>query len=120
MTTTKVQFWVSILLTMFGVTMAISGRRSSMTIADVPTHLLAALAGWAADYVSGRSAFLSGLGLHFVSMVVFCLAHEPWILLMCRGFQGLASTLIYTSGLALIAHSVSSADVGSWWCCPPG
>lgn len=110
----KVQFWISMLLTIFGVTMAISGRRSSIILAGVPTYLMAALAGWAADYVSGRFTFLSGLGLLFVSMAVFCLAHDPWILLLSRGSQGLASTLIYTSGLALVARSVSSEDVGSW------
>lgn len=114
MTITKVQFWASMLLTGFGITMAISGRRSSKLLADIPTHSVAALAGWAADYISGRFTFLSGLALLFVSMTVFCLARDPWILLLSRGFQGLASTLIYTSGLALIARSVSSEDVGSW------
>jgi MFS family permease len=75
---------------------------------------MAALAGWAADYISGRFSFLLGLGVLFTSMIVICLAHNPWILLLARGSQGLASTLIYTSGLALIAHSVTSDEVGSW------
>lgn len=115
MTTLKVQFWVSMLLTIFGVTMAISGRESSITtLPDMATYPLAALAGWAADYVSGRFSFLSGLCLLFVSMAVFCLANDPWILLLSRASQGLASTLIYTSGLALVARSVSADDVGSW------
>ena len=83
-------------------------------LADMATYSLAALVGWAADYVSGRFSFLSGLSLLFASMAVFCLAHDPWILLLSRGFQGLASTLIYTSGLALVARSVSADDVGSW------
>jgi MFS family permease len=103
----------------FGVTMAISGRRSSLILTGAVTYSITALAGWAADYITGRFSFLSGLGLLFLSMTVICLALNPWILLLSRASQGLASTMIYTSGLALIAHSVSADEVGSWLHCVP-
>ena len=87
----------------------------STFLVDDSNSFDAALAGWGADYVSGRNSFLAGLGLLFASMALFCVARDPWLLFVSRGSQGLASTLIYTSGLALIAHTVSAEDVGSWY-----
>ena len=94
-----VQFWLSLLLMVFG---------GSMTLA-------APIAGWATDLSSSRQIpFLGSLVLAFISTLLFCLATAPWALVIARAFQGVAGSIIYTAGLALIADSVRPDEVGSW------
>lgn len=94
-----VQFWLSLLLMVFG---------GSMTLA-------APIAGWATDLSTSRQVpFLGSLVLAFISTLLFCLATAPWALVIARAFQGVAGSIIYTAGLALIADSVRPDEVGSW------
>lgn len=75
----------------------------------------APIAGWATDLSSSRQIpFLGSLVLAFISTLLFCLATAPWVLVIARAFQGVAGSIIYTAGLALIADSVRADEVGSW------
>ena len=75
----------------------------------------APIAGWATDLSSSRQIpFLGSLVLAFISTLLFCLATAPGVLVIARAFQGVAGSIIYTAGLALIADSVRPDEVGSW------
>lgn len=77
--------------------------------------LAAPIAGWATDLSSSRQVpFLGSLLLAFISTLIFSLASAPWVLVIARAFQGVAGSIIYTAGLALIADSVRPDEVGSW------
>ncbi|KAI9790924.1 MAG: hypothetical protein M1816_004685 [Peltula sp. TS41687] len=93
-----VQFWSSVLLMTFGITMTIS----------------APIAGWVGDRTSRRFSFLLGLTSAFLSTLLFIFARAPSALVVARAFQGLSAGVIYTAGLALIADSVSPDKIGSW------
>ena len=75
-----------------------------------------AVAGWFADRSASRQApLLTGLGLAFVSTLLFCFSKAPLMLVVARVFQGFSASIIYTAGLALIADTVPAEDVGSWY-----
>ena len=79
-------------------------------------NLRAAIAGWITDLSSSRQApFLASLALAFTATLLFCFGRAPWVLIAARAFQGVAGSIIYTAGLALIADSVRSDEVGSWY-----
>ena len=74
-----------------------------------------AIAGWVADHTSSRQTpLLFGLGLAYGATLLFCFATSPFMLVLARCFQGFASSILFTAGLALIADSVSADEVGSW------
>lgn len=74
-----------------------------------------AVAGWFADRGSRSTPFLFGLILAIVSTLVFCLARAPGLLLVARILQGLAASVIYTAGLALVADAVGADEIGAWY-----
>ena len=77
--------------------------------------LAAPIAGWATDLSSSRQIpFLGSLLLAFTSTLLFSLATAPWVLVIARAFQGVAGSIIYTAGLALIADSVRPDEAVSW------
>ena len=79
-----------------------------------------AFAGWITDLSASRQApFLASLLLAFVSTLLFCWGETPWILVLARAFQGISGSFIYTAGLALVADSVRSDEVGSWYSMTP-
>ena len=79
------------------------------------TNVNAAIAGWAADRGSRSLPFLFGLLLAIVSTILFCLARDPGVLVVGRIFQGLAASVIYTAGLALVADAVGADEIGAWY-----
>ena len=80
-------------------------------IADART----AIAGWFADRGSRSTPFLWGLILAIISTVVFCVARAPGLLVLGRVLQGLAASVIYTAGLALVADAVGADEIGAWY-----
>ncbi|KAL9638881.1 MAG: hypothetical protein Q9204_001328 [Flavoplaca sp. TL-2023a] len=94
----EVQFWLSLLLTVFGIFFG----------AGAP------IAGWFADRGSRSTSFLWGLILAIISTVVFCFARGPGLLVLGRVLQGLAASVIYTAGLALVADAVGADEIGAW------
>ncbi|KAL9595839.1 MAG: hypothetical protein Q9179_004830 [Wetmoreana sp. 5 TL-2023] len=92
------KFWLSLLLTVFGLFLGLG----------------APFAGWAADRGARATPFLFGLLLAIVSTVLFALARAPGLLLLGRIFQGLAASVIYTAGLALVADAVGPDEIGAW------
>ncbi|KAL8738688.1 MAG: hypothetical protein Q9181_000572 [Wetmoreana brouardii] len=98
LTDLEVQFWLSLLLTVFGLFLGLG----------------APFAGWAADRGARATPFLFGLLLAIVSTVLFALARAPGLLLVGRIFQGLAASVIYTAGLALVADAVGPDEIGAW------
>ncbi|KAL9027539.1 MAG: hypothetical protein Q9180_007317, partial [Flavoplaca navasiana] len=93
------QFWLSLLLTVFGIFLG----------AGAP------IAGWFADRGSRSTPFLWGLILAIISTVVFCFARAPGLLVLGRVLQGLAASVIYTAGLALVADAVGADEIGAWY-----
>lgn len=94
-------------------------RRSYVSQFDgslcIKSNSEAAIAGWVADRSSSRRApLLAGLALAFVATLISCFARAPWLLVIARAFQGFSASVIYTAGLALIADTVPTEEVGSW------
>lgn len=52
--------------------------------------------------------------LAILSTLVFCLARAPGLLILGRALQGLAASVIYTAGLALVADAVGAEEIGAW------
>ncbi|KAI4195794.1 MAG: hypothetical protein LQ350_006988 [Teloschistes chrysophthalmus] len=73
-----------------------------------------ALAGWWADRGHRSTPFFWGLMLAILSTLVFCLARAPGLLILGRALQGLAASVIYTAGLALVADAVGAEEIGAW------
>lgn len=89
---------------------------SQVLLSHIHADHAAAIAGWFADHTSSRQApFLTGLGLAFAASLAFCFGQAPWVLVIARICQGLAASIIYTVGLALIADTVPAEEVGSWY-----
>ena len=57
---------------------------------------------------------LLGLALASIATVIFYFAKAPWLLVIARAFQGFSASIIYTTGLALVADTVPAHEVGSW------
>lgn len=101
----------------FGATMAIGARTCPLLRSLCnQCNIEAAIAGWFADRSSSRRApLLAGLALAFVATLISCFARAPWLLVVARAFQGFSASVIYTAGLALIADTVPTEEVGSWY-----
>lgn len=103
----------------FGAAMALGARNDPIHLTHFQPDIKIAIAGWLADRSSSRQApLLTGLGLAFVATLVFCFARAPWVLVIARTFQGFSASVIYTTGLALIADTVPAEEVGSWYTIP--
>lgn len=94
------QFWLSTLLVAFGLSLA----------------LAAPFTAWAGDKLGNRRMpMILGSLLALVGTAVFCIAEAPWLLVVARLCQGASNAAVYSAGLPLIADTVSSDDVGSWY-----
>ena len=74
------------------------------------------MTAWAGDGLRSRKSplILGGL-LAIIGTVVFCVARKPEILIWGRILQGFSGGSVYSAGLPLIADSVKSSEVGSWF-----
>jgi hypothetical protein len=94
-----VQNWLSTLLATFGLTMTIG----------------APLTAWAINSLASRkTVFLAGLGVAFLSTLLFTLGRAPWILVVARAFQGLSAPMINMAALVLVTDSVDRNHIGYW------
>ena len=92
-----VQRWVSVLLTIYGVSLLVGSP----------------IAGYWADKMSTRSqSFLFGLLLLLGSTLMFCLATSLPVLLVARIFQGLSAAVVWTVVITIVADRVGSRGLG--------
>jgi MFS family permease len=92
-----VQWWESMLFATFGVAGLVSSP----------------LCGYLADrWRDRRTPFLCGLLLAMGGTFLFGFARTPGMLILSRICQGLASTVVFTVGLALIGDVVPSSRIG--------
>ena len=73
-----------------------------------------AITGWLADLGSRQIPFFSGVIIAIISTLLLCFGTQLWVLAVARVLQGLAASVVYTAGLALIADSVDPKKVGVW------
>ena len=73
-----------------------------------------AITGWLADRGSRQLPFLAGLVVAAVATLLLCFGTALWVLVIARLLQGFAASAVYTAGLALIADTVDTNQVGSW------
>ena len=103
-------------MTVFGTFLAAGARKFTIsTERSVDALTNTALAGWAADRGARSTPFLWGLVLATISTLTFCLAQAPGWLVLARVLQGLAASVIYTAGLALVTDAVGPDEVGAWY-----
>ena len=73
-----------------------------------------AITGWLADRGTRQLPFLAGLVIAAAATLLLCFGTALWVLVIARLLQGLAASVVYTAGLALVADTVDADQVGSW------
>lgn len=83
---------------------------------DVPWLIaITAIIGWWTDrHASRRIPFLSALVVLTGSTVMMWLTRPIWCQVVSRVLQGLASTMIYVTGLAMIVDTVGTAKIAEY------
>jgi len=123
----KAQYWVSILLAVYGAALLIGSRTISLFLLalcpsrGIPSFLpiihsrnsLTALCGYLADLLpSRRLAFLLGLLMLAGSTVFLAVGNSLALLIVGRLLQGLSAAVVWVVGLALIVDTVGQKGVG--------
>ncbi|KAK1565861.1 major facilitator superfamily domain-containing protein [Colletotrichum navitas] len=93
----EVQFWVSILLAVYGAALLISSP----------------IWGYLADRISSRRLpMVAGLLLLGGATALLCAGTNIPLLVIGRGLQGISAALVWTVGLTLIVDATSSDNIG--------
>ncbi|THV50114.1 hypothetical protein BGAL_0164g00050 [Botrytis galanthina] len=93
------QFWNSMLLSVFGAAQLIGSP----------------FVGWFADRsTSRRIPLLTGLVVNAIATAMFGMARNVYILATSRFLQGLAASVVWTVGFALLADTVGNDEIGHW------
>ena len=114
MLTTSVQYWISILLSTYGVANFIVSRKLIL-IESIPHALTSLLApwGWYLDHnPSRRIPFLLSLLVVFGATVMIWRAPSISLQIVGRILQGSAAAFVWITGLAMIADTVGQRNVG--------
>lgn len=75
----------------------------------------AAILGYYADQSpSRRTPFLLGLAMNTCATVLFGVAKSVTLLVISRVLQGLASSVVWSVGLAMVCDTVRPDEVGQW------
>ncbi|KAF7502126.1 hypothetical protein GJ744_006997 [Endocarpon pusillum] len=72
------------------------------------------LDGWPIEVLLVKPPFLGGLGVLFLSTLLFAVGRKPAILVVARCLQGASAGIIYTVGLSMLVETVGRDEVGSW------
>ena len=116
---TTVQFWLSALLVAFGLSLTLAARKSFYLMVKTKADEEIAITAWASDKFGSRQApLLLGSALAILGTIIICVAKEPWVLVLARICQGSSNSAVYSAGLPLIADTVNSNEVGSWYTPP--
>ncbi|KAK4493996.1 hypothetical protein PRZ48_015182 [Zasmidium cellare] len=95
----KVQFWVTILLGVFGV---------ACFVTSAPW-------GWYSDRSSSRrTPFLIGLFILLGATILLWVSPNIPVQILGRVLQGFASTIVWTTGLAVLVDTVGQAHIGEY------
>ena len=74
-----------------------------------------AIFGYYADRSpSRRTPFLLGLAMNIFATVLFGVARSVTLLVISRALQGLASSVVWSVGLAMVCDTVRPDEVGQW------
>lgn len=110
----SVQYWISVLLSVYGVACFIASRK--LTPSELIFHaltLLLALWGWYSDRKSSRrTPFLLSLLVGFSATVMIWRASFISIQIVGRILQGCAAAFVWITGLAVVADAVGPENVG--------
>lgn len=93
-----VQHWVSILLTVYGVSLLVGSP----------------IAGYLSDRMKTRSSsFLSGLLVLLGATLMFCFARSIALLLVARILQGLSAAVVWTVAVTILSDRVGAKGTGA-------
>ncbi|KAL9620447.1 MAG: hypothetical protein Q9160_005032 [Pyrenula sp. 1 TL-2023] len=93
-----VQHWVSILLTVYGVSLLVGSP----------------IAGYLSDRMQTRnSSFLSGLLVLLGATLMFCFARSIALLLVARILQGLSAAVVWTVAVTILSDRVGAKGTGA-------
>ena len=107
------------MLATFGGVMLIASRTVLAHVGSLHRALLmsndAAILGYYADQSpSRRTPFLLGLAMNTFATVLFGVARSITLLVISRALQGLASSVVWSVGLAMVCDTVRPDEVGQW------
>ncbi len=68
------------------------------------------LGGRAADLFGRRRVFMAGLGLFVLASLVGGLAHEQWVLISARAFQGLGAAIVSPAALSILTTTFTEGQ----------
>ena len=115
------QYWVAVLLAVYGVAALVSSRKlhkqsSSARGVGVQANEWTAPWGWWTDRRSHsrQLPFLLGLVSVLVATILLWVASNPALFVLGRILQGISSTVIWTTGLAILVDTVGEGRIGEY------
>lgn len=114
----RVQYWVALLIAIYGIASGLSSGESIQigpAVWSAEANGRTAPWGWWSDRSqSRRTPFLVGLSTLLGSTILLWLARKTAVLVLGRILQGISTTVIWTTGLAIMVDTVGEARIGEY------
>jgi MFS family permease len=108
-----VQSWVSILIAVYGGALALFSRMFNCNEQEIQVLMDIAICGWVADATPNRRLpFVIGLLALGSSTIMLNLGRNISLLIVGRILQGISAAVVWCVGLALVADTVDTNEIG--------